>query len=67
MLDRERGMRTCLAQLEIFSFDNGGLGMKSLPCSSSFGGIVKATKFFLVSSLEDDALVDAIAESGSTF
>lgn len=39
--------------------------MKYLPCSSSFGGIVKTTRLFHVSSLEDNALVDTIAESGS--
>ena len=60
-------MSTCLAQFEIFSFDNGCSGMKSLHCSSSSGGIVKAIGLFHVSSLEYDALVDAIAESGSVF
>lgn len=60
-------MSTCLAQLEIFYFDNGGSGMKHLPCSSSSGGIVKSIRFFPMSNLEDDALVDAIAENGSAF
>lgn len=39
--------------------------MKSIPCSFSSGGIVKAIRFFCVSSLEDDALVDVIVENGS--
>lgn len=60
-------MNTYLAQLEIFSFYNGDSWLKYLPSSSSSNGIVKSIGFFPVSSLEDCALVDAIAKVEAFF
>lgn len=43
-------MSTWFAQLQIFSFNNGGSGTKSLPSMFSFGKILKAKGFLPISS-----------------
>lgn len=50
--------------MKILSFNNGGSGTKYLPCSLSYGKLVNAKGFFLVSNFGVEVLA-AIVEVSS--